>query len=119
MSRLPLRTSDVRLFEPKTSHGPWVAGFVQPSHADGSEEAGETRFIEVKGRAGIGDIALTANEYKTAQSLGDDYWLYVVFNSASKPQVIPIQNPAKLEWEALSKIDCYRIEADRLPLESS
>jgi superfamily II DNA or RNA helicase len=77
----------------------------------------ETRFIEVKGRAGVGEIALTANEYKTAQSLGDEYWLYVVFNCASDPQVITIQNPARLEWEALSKIDCYRIGADRLPLE--
>src|SRR5262249_11209965 len=32
-----------------------------------SREPIETRFIEVKGRAGKGDIALTANEYKTAQ----------------------------------------------------
>jgi hypothetical protein len=82
--------------------------------ADSSVEPTDTRFIEVKGRAGIGDIALTANEYKTAQSLGDDYWLYVVFNCASKPQVITIQNPARLEWEALSKIDCYRIGAEGL-----
>lgn len=77
----------------------------------------ETRFIEVKGRAGVGDIALTANEYKTAQSLGDEYWLYVVFNCTSEPHVITIQDPARLEWEALSKIDCYRIGADRLQLE--
>ena len=68
----------------------------------------------MKGRAGIGEIALTANEYKTAQSLGDEYWLYVVFNCASEPQVTAIQNPARLEWEALSKIDCYRIGADGL-----
>jgi hypothetical protein len=32
----------------------------------------ETRFIEVKGRAAVGEIALTANEYKTAQRLSDD-----------------------------------------------
>jgi superfamily II DNA or RNA helicase len=74
----------------------------------------ETRFIEVKGRAGVGEIALTANEYKAAQSLGDEYWLYVVFNCASEPQVTAIQNPARLEWEALSKIDCYRIGAEGL-----
>ena len=30
----------------------------------------EVRFIEVKGRAGVGEIALTANEYKTAERLG-------------------------------------------------
>jgi hypothetical protein len=74
----------------------------------------ETRFIEVKGRAGVGEIALTANEYRAAQSLGDDYWLYVVFKCASAPQVTTIQNPARLEWEALSKIDCYRIGAEGL-----
>ena len=40
----------------------------------------EVRFIEVKGRAGVGEIALTANEYKTAERLKSDYWLYAVFN---------------------------------------
>jgi len=74
----------------------------------------ETRFIEVKGRAAVGEIALTANEYKTAQRLGDDYWLYVVFNCASQPQVTLIQNPARFDWEPLSKIDCYRIAADTI-----
>ena len=74
----------------------------------------ETRFIEVKGRAAVGEIALTANEYKTAQRLGDDYWLYVVFNCMSQPQVTLIQNPARFDWEPLSKIDCYRIGAETL-----
>ena len=82
--------------------------------ADVSREEIETRFIEVKGRAGVGEIALTANEYKAAQSLSDDYWLYVVFNCASAPQLTAIQNPARLAWEALSKIDCYRIGAEGL-----
>ena len=74
----------------------------------------ETRFIEVKGRAAIGEIALTANEYKTAQRLGDDYWLYVVFNCASQPLVTTIQNPARFGWEPLSKIDCYRLGAETI-----
>lgn len=74
----------------------------------------ETRFIEVKGRAAVGEIALTANEYKTAQRLGEDYWLYVVFNCASTPQVTTIQNPARFDWEPLSKIECYRIGAEAI-----
>ena len=74
----------------------------------------ETRFIEVKGRAAVGEIALTANEYKTAQRLGDDYWLYVVFNCASQPQVTTIQNPARFDWEPLSKIDCYRLSSETI-----
>lgn len=79
-----------------------------------SREGTETRFIEVKGRAAVGEIALTANEYKTAQRLGDDYWLYVAFNCASQPQLTLIQNPARFDWEPLSKIDCYRIGAETL-----
>jgi hypothetical protein len=81
---------------------------------DPSREGIETRFIEVKGRARVGEIALTANEYKAAQSLSDEYWLYVVFNCAFEPQLTAIQSPARLEWEALSKIDCYRIRAEGL-----
>jgi superfamily II DNA or RNA helicase len=73
-----------------------------------------TRFIEVKGRAAVGEIALTANEYKTALRLGDDYWLYVVFNCASQPQVTTIQNPARFDWEPLSKIDCYRLGSETI-----
>jgi hypothetical protein len=82
------------------------------SNAEG--ERITTRFIEVKGRAAVGEIALTANEYKTAQRLGDDYWLYVVFNCASQPQVTTIQNPARFDWEPLSKIDCYRIRPETI-----
>ena len=82
--------------------------------SDMSSGSIETRFIEVKGRAMVGEIALTANEYKTAQRLGEDYWLYVVFNCASRPQVTTIQNPARFDWEPLSKIDCYRISAETI-----
>jgi len=82
--------------------------------SEGSTASIETRFIEVKGRAAVGEIALTANEYKTAQRLGDDYWLYVVFNCASQPQVTTIQNPARFDWEPLSKIDCYRIRPETI-----
>jgi len=82
--------------------------------SDIAPETIETRFIEVKGRAAVGEIALTANEYKTAQRLTDDYWLYVVFNCGSQPQVTTIQNPARFDWEPLSKIDCYRIGAEMI-----
>nr|MBA3257431.1 DUF3883 domain-containing protein [Pyrinomonadaceae bacterium] len=81
---------------------------------DLARQSVETRFIEVKGRAAVGEIALTANEYKTAQRLGEDYWLYVVFNCASQPEVTTIQNPSRFEWEPLSKIDCYRIAAETI-----
>lgn len=74
----------------------------------------EVRFIEVKGRATIGEIALTTNEYKTAERLKKDYWLYVVFNCASTPNLLPIQEPSKLGWEPLVKVEHWHVGAEKI-----
>ena len=71
----------------------------------------QARFIEVKGRSGTGEVALTANEYRTAQRLGDDYHLYVVFDCATTPKLNAIQNPAKLGWEPVVKVEHYHVPA--------
>jgi len=52
------------------------------------------RYIEVKGRAGEGGVALTPNEWIKAQRFGKDYWLYVVVNCKTNPQLFLIQDPA-------------------------
>ncbi len=52
------------------------------------------RYIEVKGRAGVGGVALTPNEWIKAQRFGKDYWLYVVVNCKTKPELHLIQDPA-------------------------
>ncbi|NLE38620.1 MAG: DUF3883 domain-containing protein, partial [Pirellulaceae bacterium] len=52
------------------------------------------RYIEVKGRAGVGGVALTPNEWIKAQRFGKDYWLYVVVNCKTRPELHLIQNPA-------------------------
>ena len=71
----------------------------------------QARFIEVKGRAGTGEVALTANEYRTAQRLGEDFWLYVVFDCATTPKLNAIQDPAKLGWEPVVKVEHYHVPA--------
>lgn len=59
---------------------------------------GSVRYIEVKARAREGAIVLTPNEWLMAQRLGEQYWLYVVTNAATKPELYTIQDPAsKLE----------------------
>jgi hypothetical protein len=65
-------------------------------HPEDPATAIEVRFIEVKGRAAVGEIALTSNEYKTAERLKKDYWLYAVFNCAADPKVHLVHpaNPA-------------------------
>jgi len=55
---------------------------------------GGYRYIEVKTRAREGKIALTPNEWLMAHRLGDEYWLYVIVNATSKPELYTIQNPA-------------------------
>lgn len=56
------------------------------------------RFIEVKGRARVGEVELTPNEWAQAVNHGDRYWLYVVYNCDSPdPALRVIQNPAAQE----------------------
>lgn len=74
----------------------------------------EVRFIEVKGRATIGEVALSANEYKTAERLKKDFWLYVVFNCGTLPQIYPIQDPARLGWEPIVRIEHYYLKAEKV-----
>ena len=61
------------------------------------DDNGDFRYIEVKARAGIGSVALTTNEWFKAQHLGEDFYLYVVWNAAREPDSKPliIRNPAK------------------------
>jgi hypothetical protein len=57
---------------------------------------GEQYGIEVKGRAGIGDVELTENEWVKACNLRDRYWLYVVFDCATpNPKLLRVQDPFK------------------------
>ncbi|GBE38592.1 MAG TPA: DUF3883 domain-containing protein [Nitrospirae bacterium] len=83
-------------------------------HPEDGKTFTEVRFIEVKGRAAVGEIALTTNEYKTAERLKKDYWLYVVFNCASTPEIHTIQDPARLGWKPLVKVEHYHLGADAI-----
>jgi len=73
--------------------------------------SGEIRYIEVKARAKSGAIVLTPNEWLMAQRLGDEYWLYVVENAATSPELHTIQNPTtKLQPKVEAQIVRYVIE---------
>ena len=55
---------------------------------------GEERAIEVKGRAAVGDVDVSENEWAKACNLREKYWLYVVFDCASsQPRLIRIRDP--------------------------
>jgi hypothetical protein len=83
-------------------------------HPEDPKTAVEVRFIEVKGRAEVGLIALTANEYKTAQRLKADYWLYTVFHCGTKPELHAIQDPARLGWVPVVHVEHYQIDPGKI-----
>lgn len=76
----------------------------------------QVRFVEVKDRSGVGEVAMTTNEYKTAERLGGDYWLFVVYNCATKPEAHRVQNPARLDWEPIVKVEHYHIAAGTIEM---
>ncbi len=60
--------------------------------------AGARRAIEVKGRAGTGDVELSENEWAKACNLRDGYWLHAVYDCATpRPRLVRVRDPfAKL-----------------------
>jgi hypothetical protein len=78
---------------------------------------GKVRYIEVKARADAGTaVALTQNEWFKAQRLGDDYYLYVVWN-ARDPNTRPyiIRNPvANLKVNQKVEIVRYIVPATEI-----
>ncbi len=83
-------------------------------HPEDPKTAIDVRFIEVKGRAETGEIALTSNEYNTAKRLKNDYYLYVVFHCATTPSLNSLQDPASLDWQPIIKVEQYLLKQDSL-----
>ena len=55
---------------------------------------GERRAIEVKGRAGAGEIEVSENEWAKACNLREGYWLYVAFDCARpRPRLARVRDP--------------------------
>lgn len=101
----------------------WVAEDVQAQnrgfdlisrrpHPEDAKTFVEVRFIEVKGRAAVGEIALTRNEYQTAERLKAEFWLYAVFNCGSTPDLSTVQDPARLHWQPVVTIEHYALKPD-------
>ena len=83
-------------------------------HPEDPKTAIDVRFIEVKGRSDVGEIALTSNEYNTAKRLKKDYWLYVVFHCATQPSLNILRDPSTLDWQPVTKIEQYRLRQDSI-----
>ncbi|MHA1829291.1 MAG: DUF3883 domain-containing protein, partial [Candidatus Heimdallarchaeaceae archaeon] len=79
-----------------------------------SKKGKELRYIEVKGRARVAKIVLTPNEWIKANRFKENYWLYVVANCSTKPELYLIQNPAsKLKPNQVVEITRYIVDAEQ------
>ncbi|HND84389.1 MAG TPA: DUF3883 domain-containing protein, partial [Pseudobdellovibrionaceae bacterium] len=83
-------------------------------HPEDPQTAIEVKFIEVKGRSGVDVVGLTSNEYKTAQRLKADYYLYVVYNCASNPELHIIRDPVTMGWQPIVKVEHYQVKPDEI-----
>ncbi len=55
---------------------------------------GAKRSIEVKGRAGRGEVEVSDNEWGKACNLREEYWLYAVYDCATpSPSLVRVQDP--------------------------
>ena len=73
---------------------------------------GSYRYIEVKARAREGKIALTPNEWLMAHRLEDEYWLYVIVNVTTKPELYVVQNPAS-KLKPSEEVEIVRFIVDK------
>jgi superfamily II DNA or RNA helicase len=85
--------------EHEEKHGAFVEDLSDPTKKMGFDlrslrSDGEVRYIEVKGRARVGSLELTENEWAQAQNHPDRYWLYVVYNCETTPVLRRIKDPA-------------------------
>jgi superfamily II DNA or RNA helicase len=79
-------------------------------------QSGELRLIEVKGiGAASGTVLLTPNERRVAEDRPDCYWLYVVTNCTSSPQLQdPIRDPARFPWNEVKQVAHYYLSVNAL-----
>ena len=80
--------------------------------------SGKIRRIEVKSRAGEGEfVELTPNEWIQGHRHSDSYWLYIVWNCATKPYVITVQNPTQAFANVVLEqvvIEGYRVPGEAI-----
>ena len=76
--------------------------------------AGDVRYIEVKGHATKGDLALYYTEWQTANRMRGEFFIYDVHNAISDPELWITQDPVGKGVDALERVVEYLIRADQL-----
>lgn len=76
-----------------------------------SLEGSVARYIEVKARAGKEYVEMTRNEWIKARRFGDKYYLYVIWNATTDPELHIVRNPHE-NLKALAETQVVRYKVD-------
>jgi len=82
-----------------------------------SSSTHERRLIEVKSFAASGKVEISSNEWRTSSLEREDYYLYIVENTDSIPQITIIRDPylSISEYVEKKKVEDYRMILYQLP----
>jgi len=82
------------------------------------KSSGEQRLVEVKGLTGdLRPVWLEQHEWAQAQQRGEDYWLYVVVDCATKPTIaVRAKDPAAQLASGPRRIERFQIKIGDLRL---
>ncbi len=65
--------------------------------------------------AATGTVLLTPNERRVAEDRRDCFWLYVVTNCKAEPKLEPpVKDPARFNWQEITKVEHYRLDVGSL-----
>ena len=73
------------------------------------------RYIEVKARAEKEPVELTRNEWIKAKRFADKYYLYVVWNASSNPELHIVRDPhSNIEAMAETQVVRYKVDVNEI-----
>ena len=60
-------------------------------------------------------MLLTPNEKRVAEDRRDCYYLYIVTNCNTSPQLQePVKDPARMDWHEVKKVEHYYLSVDAM-----
>jgi hypothetical protein len=74
----------------------------------------EVRYIEVKGHGATGDMVLYYTEWQMAHRMGEEFYIYEVNYTTSRPEIWITQDPVGKGIEPTERVVEYHIPGNQL-----
>ena len=79
-------------------------------HPEDPKTFTEVRFIEVKGRAGVGEIFLSSQRVQGRRAAQGRLLALRRLQLRFNPELHTMQNPARLDWQPVTKVEHYKVK---------